>query len=73
LEDLITLEILRRGYWRSLMTSELYRKLYRIALEEFGDIVVEAKIISLPSEIPVKLGLNLLNDSFADVWIPKRV
>jgi len=51
------------------MSFQLYKKLSRIALEKFGDIVVEAEIISLPSGVPAKLRLNLADDSFVDVWL----
>ena len=53
------------------MISEIYRRLCRIALNEFGDIVVRGEIVRLPSGAPLKLRLYILDDSFVDVWISK--
>ena len=54
------------------MIFELYRKLYEIALKEFDDIVVKGEILKLPSGVPLKLRLYLLDGSFVDVWISKK-
>ena len=54
------------------MIFDVYRKLYKIALEEFRDIVVKGEIIRLPSGAPLKLRLYLLDNSFVDVWISKN-
>ena len=49
------------------MIFDVYRRLYKIALEEFGDIVVKGEIIRLPSGAPLKLRLYLLDNSFVDI------
>ena len=54
------------------MIFDVYRRLYKIALEEFNDIVVKGEIIRLPSGAPLKLRLYLLDNSFVDVWISKN-
>ncbi|RLI75939.1 hypothetical protein DRP05_13820 [Archaeoglobales archaeon] len=54
------------------MIFEIYKRLCEIALKEFGDIVVKGEIIRLPSGVPLKLRLYLLNDSFIDVWVSKE-
>ena len=53
------------------MILDIYRRLYKIALEEFDDIVVKGEIVKLPSGAPLKLRLYLLDNSFVDVWISK--
>lgn len=54
------------------MIFEIYKRLCEIALKEFGDIVVKGEITRLPSGVPLKLRLYLLNDSFIDVWVSKE-
>lgn len=49
--------------------SATYDRLREIALTEFDDIVVRAEILRLPTADPLKLRLNLLDDSFLDVYI----
>ena len=49
------------------MTFDVYRKLLKIALEEFNDIVVEGEIVRLPSGAPLKLRLHLLDNSFVEI------
>ena len=54
------------------MIFEIYKRLYEIALKEFGDIVVKGEILRLPSGAPLKLRLYILDDSFVDVWVSKE-
>ena len=54
------------------MIFEIYKRLYEIALKEFGDIVVKGEILRLPSGAPLKLRLYILGDSFVDVWVSKE-
>ncbi len=49
------------------MIFNIYRRLYKIALEEFDDIVIKGEIIRSPSNAPLKLRLYLLDNSFVDV------
>ncbi len=51
------------------MIFETYKKLYEIALKEFGDIVVGGEILKLPSGAPLKLRIYLFDNSFIDIWI----
>jgi hypothetical protein len=41
-----------------------YRALGMIALNEFADVVVHARIISLPTGDPLKLRLDIVDGSF---------
>ena len=38
----------------------IYRALRRIALSEFADVVVNARIVSLPAGDPLKLRLDIV-------------
>jgi hypothetical protein len=46
-----------------------YRVLGTIALNEFADVVVNARIVSLPTGDPLKLRLDIVDDSLLDVFI----
>ena len=48
---------------------QTYRALKRIALREFGGIVVSAEIMVLPTGDPLKLRLEIVDGSFLDVFI----
>ncbi len=50
------------------MISLLYRQLREIALREFGDVVVEAEVITSYAGRARKLRLTLVDDTFVDVW-----
>lgn len=47
---------------------ELYQKLESIA-RQFKEVVVETKIYQLSSGEPAKLRIELIDGSFADVWV----
>ncbi|MFZ3058495.1 MAG: DUF6516 family protein [Candidatus Methanoperedens sp.] len=47
---------------------ETYLFLESIA-RQFKEVVLETKIIKLPSGEPAKLRIELIDGSFADVWI----
>lgn len=49
--------------------STIYRVQRTIALNEFDDIVVSAQIISLPTDDPLKLRLDIIDGSLLDVFI----
>ncbi|MGC9444913.1 MAG: toxin-antitoxin system TumE family protein [Candidatus Methanospirareceae archaeon] len=51
------------------MISETYKELSEVAIREFGDIVVETETLKLPSGVPLKLRLRLVDNTFVDVWI----
>ena len=46
-----------------------YRALRTIALDEFADVVVNARIVSLPTGDPLKLRLDIVDNSLLDVFI----
>ncbi len=46
-----------------------YEALKTIALNEFGDVVVSAQIMSLPTSDPLKLRLDIVDGSLLDVFI----
>ena len=46
----------------------VYRELESIA-KEFSDVVVDTRIIKLPSGEPLKLRVHIVDGSFLDVWI----
>jgi len=50
-------------------TSEIYNALATIALDEFADVVVGTQIISLPTDDPLKLRLDIVDGSLLDVFI----
>ncbi|PKM02224.1 MAG: hypothetical protein CVV17_06025, partial [Gammaproteobacteria bacterium HGW-Gammaproteobacteria-7] len=50
-------------------TSEIYNALATIALDEFADVVVGTRIISLPTGDPLKLRLDIIDGSLLDVFI----
>ena len=54
------------------MIFEEYRKLAEIANREFTHIVLEAKIQCLPSGIPQKLRIYLVDETVLDVWLSER-
>lgn len=47
----------------------IYRALRTIALDEFADVVVNARIVSLPMGDPLKLRLDIVDNSLLDVFI----
>jgi hypothetical protein len=47
----------------------IYRALEAIALNEFADVVVHARIVSLPTGDPLKLRLDIVDGSLLDVFI----
>jgi hypothetical protein len=49
--------------------STTYEALKTIALDEFGDVVVSAQIMSLPTGDPLKLRLDIVDGSLLDVFI----
>ena len=49
--------------------STTYEALKTIALNEFGDVVVSAQIMSLPTGDPLKLRLDIVDGSLLDVFI----
>jgi hypothetical protein len=49
--------------------SATYEALRYVALTEFGEIVLEAEIIRLPTGDPRKLRLTLLENSIIDIFI----
>ena len=48
---------------------QTYRALKRIALREFGDIVVSAEVVALPTGDPLKLRLEIVDGSLVDIFI----
>ena len=50
-------------------TSPIYEALKAIALTDFPDIVVDAQIMSLPTGDPLKLQLDIVDNSFLDVFV----
>ncbi|MFN2110112.1 MAG: DUF6516 family protein [Anaerolineae bacterium] len=46
-----------------------YKTLQTIALREFGDIVVSATVLALPTGDPLKLRLDISDGSLLDVFI----
>lgn len=46
-----------------------YEALRRIALNEFADVVVNARIITLPTGDPLKLRLDIVDGSLLDVFV----
>lgn len=48
---------------------KIYRTLQAIALNEFSDIVVNAQIITLLTGVPLKLRLDIADDSLLDIFI----
>ncbi len=49
--------------------STIYRALRTISLNEFADLVISARIISLPTGDPLKLRLDIVDGSLLDVFI----
>jgi hypothetical protein len=49
--------------------STIYEALKTIALDEFGDVVISAQIMSLPTGDPLKLRLDIVDGSLLDVFI----
>lgn len=49
--------------------STIYETLETISQREFGDIVVSAQIVSLPTGMPLKLRLDIVDGSLLDVFI----
>jgi hypothetical protein len=47
----------------------VYRALETIALNEFADVVVHARIVFLPTGDPLKLRLDIVDGSLLDVFI----
>jgi len=46
-----------------------YKKLSKIAMSEFNDIVVEAKVIFMSSGEPIKLRLFVIDHTVLDIWL----
>ena len=46
-----------------------YRALSKIALSKFADVVVNAQILSLPTNDPLKLRLDIADGSLLDTYI----
>ena len=49
--------------------SPTYRALRQIALNEFADLVVDARIMALPTGDPLKLRLDIVDGSLLDVFL----
>lgn len=49
--------------------STTYAALKTIALNEFGDVVASAQVMSLPTGDPLKLRLDIIDGSLLDVFI----
>ena len=49
--------------------STIYRALRTISLNEFADLVISARIVSLPTGDPLKLRLDIVDGSLLDVFI----
>jgi hypothetical protein len=49
--------------------STTYAALKTIALNEFGDVVTSAQVMSLPTGDPLKLRLDIVDGSLLDVFI----
>lgn len=49
--------------------STTYEALKTIVLNEFGDVVVNTRIVSLPTGDPLKLRLDIVDGSLLDVFI----
>ncbi|HKZ82075.1 MAG TPA: DUF6516 family protein [Anaerolineae bacterium] len=49
--------------------SPTYRALRQIALNEFADLVVNARIVALPTGDPLKLRLDIVDGSLLDVFL----
>ena len=47
----------------------IYNALGRIALAEFGDIVVGVTVMALPTGDPLKLRLDIVDGSLLDVFL----
>jgi len=48
---------------------EIYLKLKRIAERDYSDIVKSTKLMGGKSNLPNKLRIYFLDDSFLDVWL----
>ncbi len=49
--------------------STTYEMLRAITRREFGDVVVSAQVISLPTGMPLKLRLDIVDGSLLDIFI----
>jgi hypothetical protein len=49
--------------------SDAYDRLARISLNEFADIVLQARILYLPCGDLLKLRLDIVDQSVLDVWL----
>jgi hypothetical protein len=49
--------------------SATYRALRTVALTEFADVIVSARIVALPTGDPLKLRLDVADGSLLDVFI----
>jgi Family of unknown function (DUF6516) len=49
--------------------SAVYEKLARVATGEFGDIVLQARVLHLSTGDPLKLRLDIVDQSVLDVWL----
>lgn len=47
----------------------MYDSLEQLALNEFGDVVKESQQIGRRAHTPLKLRLNMSDDTFVDVWL----
>ena len=49
--------------------SAVYDKLARVVTGEFGDVVLRARVLRLPTGDPIKLRLDIVDQSTLDVWL----
>ena len=49
--------------------SAVYNQLARIAASEFGDLVLQARLLYLDTGDPLKLRLDIVDQSVLDVWL----
>ena len=47
----------------------MYDQLAHMALTEFGDIIIQAKMMGRRASLPLKLRLSVRDGSFLDVWL----
>lgn len=50
-------------------TSTVYRTLADIARREFGDVVVNTQMLTLPTGDPLKLRLDIVDGSLLDIYL----
>jgi len=47
----------------------MYDQLARIALTEFGDVIIRAETMGRRASVPLKLRLHVRDGTFIDVWL----